>query len=183
MVAWRAALMGDAALLLVDEPSLGLAPKISKGSVEALMADRHQGRRDGDRRAEPFACSRAGSRLIGLHAGKLKRDIGDLPVSGHAQAQPADAPPLEMEPRSDVDWFVVTSALSLASMYGLLGIGISIMWSSMGMINLAQGFIFAVAGYGAWWASKTSREHIGTNGCRRGRRASRRRWPAGSWSG
>jgi branched-subunit amino acid ABC-type transport system permease component len=53
-----------------------------------------------------------------------------------------------------VDWFVVTSALSLAAMYGLLGIGISLTWSSIGMLNLAHGFTFALAGYGAWWASK-----------------------------
>jgi len=53
-----------------------------------------------------------------------------------------------------VDWFVVTSALSLAAMYGLLGIGISLTWSSIGMLNLAHGFTFALAGYGAWWVSK-----------------------------
>ena len=53
-----------------------------------------------------------------------------------------------------MDWFVVTSALSLAAMYGLLGIGISLTWSSIGMLNLAHGFTFASAGYGAWWASK-----------------------------
>ena len=53
-----------------------------------------------------------------------------------------------------MDWFVVISALSLAAMYGLLGIGISLTWSSIGMLNLAHGFTFASAGYGAWWASK-----------------------------
>ncbi len=53
-----------------------------------------------------------------------------------------------------MDWFVVTSALALAAMYGLLGIGISLTWSSIGMLNLAHGFTFAAAGYGAWWASK-----------------------------
>ena len=37
-----------------------------------------------------------------------------------------------------MDWFVVTSALSLAAMYGLLGIGISLTWSSIGMLNLAM---------------------------------------------
>lgn len=49
-----------------------------------------------------------------------------------------------------MDWFVVSSALALAAMYGLLGIGISLTWSSIGMLNLAQGFTFAFAGYGAW---------------------------------
>jgi branched-chain amino acid transport system permease protein len=38
----------------------------------------------------------------------------------------------------------------LASIYGLLAIGISIIWSSLGMINMAHGFTFAVSGYGAW---------------------------------
>ena len=42
-----------------------------------------------------------------------------------------------------MDWFIVFSALSLAAMYGLLGIGISLTWASVGMLNLAHGFTFA----------------------------------------
>ena len=38
----------------------------------------------------------------------------------------------------------------LACIYGTLAIGISITWSSLGLLNLAYGFIFALAGYGAW---------------------------------
>jgi len=53
-----------------------------------------------------------------------------------------------------VDWFIVFSALSLAAMYGLLGIGISLTWASVGMLNLAHGFTFASAGYGAYLASQ-----------------------------
>jgi branched-chain amino acid transport system permease protein len=53
-----------------------------------------------------------------------------------------------------MDWFVVSSALALAAMYGLLGIGISLTWSSIGMLNLAQGIVFAVAGYGSYVAAK-----------------------------
>ena len=53
-----------------------------------------------------------------------------------------------------MDWFVVVSALSLAAMYGLLGVGISLTWASIGMLNLANGFTFAAAGYGAFWASQ-----------------------------
>ena len=37
MVSLARGLMDDAKLLLIDEPSLGLAPKISKGLIEALM--------------------------------------------------------------------------------------------------------------------------------------------------
>ncbi|MBU6279820.1 MAG: branched-chain amino acid ABC transporter permease [Actinomycetales bacterium] len=42
------------------------------------------------------------------------------------------------------------SALVLASMYGLVAIGISFTWASIGMLNLAQGFIFTAGGYTAW---------------------------------
>jgi branched-chain amino acid transport system permease protein len=47
-------------------------------------------------------------------------------------------------------WFVISNAIVLASIYGALAIGISITWSSLGLVNLSYGFIFAFAGYGAW---------------------------------
>jgi branched-chain amino acid transport system permease protein len=47
-------------------------------------------------------------------------------------------------------YYVVLTTITLASIYGLLAIGISIIWSSLGMVNLAHGFTFAVSGYGAW---------------------------------
>jgi branched-chain amino acid transport system permease protein len=50
--------------------------------------------------------------------------------------------------------YVIVSALALWAIYGLLAIGISIVWSSLGMINMAHGFTFAVAGYGAWLAAQ-----------------------------
>jgi branched-subunit amino acid ABC-type transport system permease component len=49
---------------------------------------------------------------------------------------------------------VVVTALNLASIYGLVAIGISLTWAGLGFLNLAQGTTFAFAGYGAWWASK-----------------------------
>jgi branched-chain amino acid transport system ATP-binding protein len=72
MVSLARGLMDDAKLLLVDEPSLGLAPKISKGVVEALMQiDIHSGALV---IAEQNLSLLEGkvTRLIGLHAGKLK---------------------------------------------------------------------------------------------------------------
>jgi len=50
--------------------------------------------------------------------------------------------------------YVALTAVSLASIYGLLALGISIIWSSLGMINMAHGFTFAMAGYGAWLAAQ-----------------------------
>ena len=40
--------------------------------------------------------------------------------------------------------------LNLAAIYGLMAIGISLLWSSIGMINMAHGATFAVSGYAAW---------------------------------
>lgn len=45
--------------------------------------------------------------------------------------------------------FVLVNAVTLACIYGTLAIGISITWSSLGLVNLAYGFIFVFAGYGA----------------------------------
>ena len=83
MVSLARGLMADAKLLLIDEPSLGLAPKISKGVVEALMKIDI---RDGAMViAEQNLSLLEGkvTRLIGLHAGKLKGGSvsPDLPLS------------------------------------------------------------------------------------------------------
>lgn len=47
-------------------------------------------------------------------------------------------------------WFIISNTIVLASIYGTLAIGVSITWSSLGLLNLSYGFIFALAGYGAW---------------------------------
>ncbi|MBT5547369.1 MAG: branched-chain amino acid ABC transporter permease, partial [Desulfobacula sp.] len=38
-----------------------------------------------------------------------------------------------------MDWFIVITTLNLAAIYGLLAIGISIIWSSLNMVNMAHG--------------------------------------------
>lgn len=55
--------------------------------------------------------------------------------------------------------FVATSALTLACIYALLALGVSIVFSSLGLVNMAHGLSFAVAGYGAWLAAT----HVGTS--------------------
>jgi branched-chain amino acid transport system ATP-binding protein len=72
MVSLARGLMGDASLLLIDEPSLGLAPKISKGLIETLkqidlkdgamvIAEQNVSRLEG-----------GVTRLVALHAGRIK---------------------------------------------------------------------------------------------------------------
>jgi branched-chain amino acid transport system ATP-binding protein len=72
MVSIGRGLMADASLFLVDEPSLGLAPKIGKGVIDALMSVEL-----GDSAmviAEQNVSLLEGrvERIIGMHVGKLK---------------------------------------------------------------------------------------------------------------
>lgn len=53
-----------------------------------------------------------------------------------------------------MDWaFILSNAIVLACIYGTLAIGLSITWSSLGLLNLGYGFVFSFAGYGAWLTS------------------------------
>ncbi|MBD8906685.1 ABC transporter ATP-binding protein [Methylorubrum zatmanii] len=78
MVSLGRGLMADAGLFLVDEPSLGLAPKIGKSVINALMAVDL-----GDSAmviAEQNVALLEGrvDRIIGMHAGKLKGEASVL---------------------------------------------------------------------------------------------------------
>lgn len=42
-------------------------------------------------------------------------------------------------------------ALYLAAIYSLMAIGISLLWSSVGMVNMAHGATFAISGYAAYY--------------------------------
>ena len=85
MVSLARGLMADASLLLVDEPSLGLAPKISKAVIAALMQiDLRDGAMVIAEQNLSLLENRV-DRLIALHAGKLK--------GGHAASDgPRDRP-------------------------------------------------------------------------------------------
>jgi branched-chain amino acid transport system permease protein len=52
-----------------------------------------------------------------------------------------------------MDAGLIVYALYLAAIYGLMAIGISLLWSSVGMVNMAHGATFAVAGYAAYFAA------------------------------
>lgn len=59
-----------------------------------------------------------------------------------------------------MNWnLLVVNALTIACMYGTMAIGLSITWSSLGLVNMAYGFIFALSGYGAWLAVQLIGEH------------------------
>jgi branched-chain amino acid transport system ATP-binding protein len=77
MVSVGRALMADAKLYLVDEPSLGLAPKISIGLVAALCEiDLGDGAMLIAEQNLPLLSGTC-DRILGMHAGELKEDVGE----------------------------------------------------------------------------------------------------------
>ena len=77
MVSVGRAVMADAKLYLVDEPSLGLAPKISIGLVAALCEiDLGDGAMLIAEQNLPLLSGKC-DRILGMHAGELKEDVGD----------------------------------------------------------------------------------------------------------
>ncbi len=78
--------MADASLFLVDEPSLGLAPKIGKSVIEALM-----GVELGESAmviAEQNVALLEGrvDRILGMHAGQLKGEASAATLAIHDYA-------------------------------------------------------------------------------------------------
>jgi len=72
MVSIGRGLMTDAKLYLVDEPSLGLAPKIGKSVVDALMAVELGAAAMVIAEQNVALLEGRVDRVIGMHAGKLK---------------------------------------------------------------------------------------------------------------
>lgn len=61
-----------------------------------------------------------------------------------------------------MDLGLVIYALNLSAIYALMAIGISILWSSVGIINMAHGATFAISGYAAWLATGAMKSVIAT---------------------
>lgn len=77
MVSIGRMLMTEARLYLVDEPSLGLAPKISERVMEALWALPVTGAMIIAEQNVALLTGRC-DRVIGLHAGRLRGDVGHV---------------------------------------------------------------------------------------------------------
>lgn len=76
MVSVGRALMVDASLYLFDEPSLGLAPKISKSVFEALYSLPTEGRGMVISEQNVSLLTGRVDRMIGMHAGRIRGDVG-----------------------------------------------------------------------------------------------------------
>lgn len=77
MVSIGRMLMAEARLYLVDEPSLGLAPKISQRVMEALWALPVEGAMIIAEQNVALLTNRA-DRIVGMHAGRMRGDVGHV---------------------------------------------------------------------------------------------------------
>ena len=78
MVSVGRALMVEASLYLIDEPSLGLAPKISASVIEALFALPRDGRAMVIAEQGVALLSGRVDRMVGMHAGRIRGDVGHV---------------------------------------------------------------------------------------------------------
>lgn len=78
MVSVGRALMVEARLYLIDEPSLGLAPKISASVIEALFSLPQDGRAIVIAEQNVALLSGRVDRMVGMHAGRLRGDVGHV---------------------------------------------------------------------------------------------------------
>lgn len=78
MVSVGRALMVDASLYLIDEPSLGLAPKISASVIEALFSLPTEGRAMVIAEQNVALLSGKVDRMVGMHAGRIRGDVGHV---------------------------------------------------------------------------------------------------------
>lgn len=87
MVSIGRGLMAEASLFLVDEPTLGLAPKIGKNVIDALMAIELGGAAMIIAEQNVAVLEGRVDRIIGMHAGKLKGEASAaLALHGHRRA-------------------------------------------------------------------------------------------------
>jgi branched-chain amino acid transport system ATP-binding protein len=78
MVSVGRALMADAKLYLIDEPSLGLAPKISRRVIDALVDIDLEGKAMVIAEQNISLLSGKVDRMIGMHAGHLRGEVGHV---------------------------------------------------------------------------------------------------------
>lgn len=80
MVSIGRMLMTEARLYLVDEPSLGLAPKISQRVMEALWDLPVEGAMIVAEQNVSLLTGRA-DRIVGMHAGRMRGDVGHVELA------------------------------------------------------------------------------------------------------
>ena len=152
MVAIARALLNDNALLLVDEPTKGLAPLLVTEVAAALeraaelatvlLVEQNLGvvpaRRERRRRPR-----RRAGRPRGRRAGEL---LASPSACGSCSASTGAA-------RVSTFVLLTITGLGLGALYFLVASGLSLIYGLMGVLNFAHGAFITFGAYAAWWVT------------------------------
>ncbi len=189
MVALARVLLNDNRLLLIDEPTKGLAPKVvtevTRGPDRARSAAGAAGR------AEPGGGTTVGPRRrgAGRRKGGLDRrrprlaarealaesllGVGAGPRTGTVAAVAAMSTLI----------LILFTGLGLAALYFLVASGLSLVFGLADVLNFAHGLFLGVGAYATWWAAGNLPGQGEAGGSARGRlRGGCRRARGGGWS-
>ena len=137
--------------LLLDEPSLGLAPIVIDQIYEVITNLKAEGR-------TILLVEENASRVADVADVAYLLDDGRIVWQGLAQQMWDNAEMIETylgRLTNDDRHSIIVSGLTLGSMYAVSSVSLSLLWGTLGVLNMAQGAFLAIGGYAAFTATST----------------------------
>ena len=143
MLAIGRALMCAPRLLLLDEPSLGLAPRVVEAVFELITTLRDQDVTIFLVEQNVAGALEIADRAYMMASGAIVSHGDAARMRQEGAAADAFPGPAEME----LVFQQTVNAIALGGTYALLALGLAVVFSIMGLINFAHGELMTIAGY------------------------------------
>ena len=153
------ALVAEPDVLLLDEPSLGLAPTVVDVVFDALAAIRERGLARAARRAARAAHGRAADRCHVLANGELRLTLGPEERRRHRHARGGVL--LMIARVLNIDWQTLADAIALGAIYALMAVGIGLVFGVLRLVNFAYGQLVMAGAFALALASRVGLAGLG----------------------